>query len=78
MITYAWCFSHGRDHRFDGEPWCTATWTPLAGRTEEEALRDKEERFGDAQFLHQLPAERQLLLIQLTDGRHDVRRHEEK
>lgn len=63
---WAWCFSHGRLHRFTSgdEPWCTATWTRLTGATEDEALADKQARFGDAQFLHHLPDEQQLQLIQ--------------
>lgn len=54
---YAWCFSHGCIHRFitKRDPWCTATWAPLVGSTEAEALADKQTRYGDAQFLHQLP-----------------------
>lgn len=71
MITYAWCFSHGRLHCFHDTPWCTATWAPLTAHTEAEARTNKEERFGDAQFLDELPAERQLLLIHLADGRSD-------
>ncbi|MBD0743534.1 hypothetical protein [Streptomyces sp. CBMA152] len=66
-VTYAWCFSHGRLHRFDGDPWCTATWTPLDGGSETEALADKQARYGDAQFLHQLPDEQHLDLITNRD-----------
>lgn len=29
-MTYAWCFSHGCLHAFDGKPWCTATLAPLS------------------------------------------------
>ena len=63
---WAWCFSHGRLHRFASgeEPWCTATWAWLRGATENEALVDKSITYGDAQFLHHLPAEQQLQLIQ--------------
>jgi hypothetical protein len=57
---YAWCFSHGRLHRFTDEPWCTATWTRLDGDTEADAIANKIGRYGDAQFVHQLPAEQQL------------------
>jgi hypothetical protein len=66
-IFYAWCFSHGRLHTFDGAPWCTATWTRLTGTTEAEALADKQARYGDAQFLHQLTGEQQLDLITNRD-----------
>ncbi|WP_445520408.1 hypothetical protein [Streptomyces sp. NEAU-174] len=61
--TFAWCFSHGRLHHFDDEPWCTATWAVLPGTTEAEALAVKEEWYGDAEFLHQLPDEQQIALI---------------
>jgi hypothetical protein len=64
---FAWCFSHGRLHRFDAQPWCTALWTSLAGNTEQEALADKQTRFGDAQFEHQLPFAEQAKLHGLTD-----------
>jgi hypothetical protein len=60
---YAWCFSHGRLHHFAGHAWCTATWTPLTGTSEAEALADKHNRYGDAQFLDQLPLEQQYELI---------------
>ncbi len=58
--SFAWCFSHGRMHRFRAEPWCTATWASLAGTTEAEATADKQARFGDAQFLDDLPLEVQV------------------
>lgn len=61
--TYAWCFSHGHLHRFDGTPWCTATWARITGATEADALADKQARYGDAQFLHQLPGGQQLQLV---------------
>lgn len=57
--SFAWCFSHGRMHRFTAEPWCTATWARLAGTKGVEAAADKWGRFGDAHFLHQLPLEQQ-------------------
>lgn len=62
---YAWCFSHGRLHLFaepEG-PWCTAGWVRLTGGFEEEALADKQTRFGDAQFLHHLPNDQQVAII---------------
>lgn len=53
---YAWCFDHGRMHVFDPEkPWCTAAWVPLDGHAEAEAVADKQTRYGNAQFLHDLP-----------------------
>jgi hypothetical protein len=64
---FAWCFSHGRLHRFARPPWCTATWARLAGATEAEAMADKDARFGGAQFMHQLPLETQLELVELAD-----------
>ncbi|MFD9564401.1 hypothetical protein [Streptomyces sp. NPDC059994] len=67
-IQYAWCFSHGRLHRFDDEPWCTASWARLDGATEGDALTDKAARYGDAQFLDQLPGEQQFDLIHRTAG----------
>ncbi|MGX1129929.1 hypothetical protein RKD49_002119 [Streptomyces glaucescens] len=62
---WVWCFSHGRLHHFapGDEPWCTATWTRLDGATEHDALADKQARYGEAQFIHQLPDEQQLQLI---------------
>jgi hypothetical protein len=74
-VTFAWCFSHGQLHRFrlsdqypDGA-WCTAKWMPLDGATEEEALRDKQARFDDAQFDHHLPHEKQLAVIEACAAR---------
>lgn len=64
---YAWCFSHGRLHHFNTTPWCTATWTRLNGTTETEALADKHDRYGGAQFLHQLSGDQQLDLITNRD-----------
>ncbi|MGW7688797.1 hypothetical protein ACWGMA_07875 [Streptomyces asiaticus] len=61
--TYAWCFSHGRLHHFDDEPWCTATWAILPGATEDEAMTAKEEHYGNVEFLHQLPDDQQIALI---------------
>lgn len=64
-VRFAWCFSHGVMHRFDpADPWCTATWVWLASRDEADALADKAARYGDAQFLHHLPADQQLAIIQ--------------
>jgi hypothetical protein len=54
---YVWCFDHGRTHNFSAGAWCTAWWIPLAGTTEDEALADKQQRFGDAVFYDQLPVE---------------------
>lgn len=65
LPTYAWCFSHGTLHYFRAgqEPWCTTTWMPIDGSTEDEALAAKQQQYGDAQFLHDLPAEQQITLI---------------
>lgn len=49
-VRFAWCFDHGRLHRDPG--WCTASWVPLAGATEDEAMADKRRRFGAAEFTH--------------------------
>lgn len=71
---YAWCFSHGRLHTFvprgeaespDGA-WCTADWSRLAGASEGEALADKQDRYGDAQFLDHLPLEVQVAVMDET------------
>lgn len=56
---YAWCFSHGTIHAFADDPWCTAQWVRLEGDTEENALADKQARFGEARFLDHLPLEQQ-------------------
>lgn len=65
-MRYAWCWSHGALHKFPAgqDPWCTATWVWLDGTVEEDALTDKQARYGDARFLHQLPADQQLAIIQ--------------
>lgn len=61
---YAWCFSHGRMHRFDPEePWCTATWIRLDAGSEAEALTVKQERYGDARFVGDLPLHQQAGLV---------------
>lgn len=62
---YAWCFSHGRMHTFPvgREPWCTAWWVPLAGNTEQAALAEKRNRYGDAQFMHHLSVEQQAAIV---------------
>lgn len=68
---YAYCFDHGHFHRFRaGEtPWCTARWIPFDAYTEETALAMKQQTYGDAQFLHQLPDEQQLSVIELAKDR---------
>lgn len=62
-VVYAWCWSHGRDHRFTGDPWCTARWTPLPGTTRAKTLAAKTEQYGDAEFLHHLPDTKQLATL---------------
>jgi len=65
---YAWCFSHGFMHTFDPEmPWCTATWVWLDGDFKDQAASDKQQRYGDAKFLHELPdTEAQLAVMDLS------------
>lgn len=58
--SFAWCFSHGRMHRFTADPWCTAEWVRLDGTSQVEAEADKVARFGGAVFLHHLPLEQQV------------------
>ncbi|MFD5564498.1 hypothetical protein [Kitasatospora griseola] len=64
---YVWCFDHGRIHNFSDGAWCTAWWVQLAGTTETEALADKANRFGDAQFYDQLPVTVQVELADAQD-----------
>ncbi|MGI5422937.1 hypothetical protein [Actinomadura luteofluorescens] len=78
-VTYAWCFSHGRMHFFrpsDEHPdgaWCTALWTLLAGDTEESALADKQARFADARFAHELGPEQHLEVFEAHAARNPER-----
>jgi hypothetical protein len=60
---FAWCFSHGRLHRFTAKPWCTATWVGLRSITEAGATAEKLAQFGEAQFFHHLPPEEQALVL---------------
>ncbi|MFJ4902827.1 hypothetical protein [Streptomyces sp. NPDC088727] len=73
-VIFAWCFSHGRLHIFttEAEPWCTALWTSLAGADRDEALRDKQERFGDAVFEGQLSQEQRVRLILGAVNQHET------
>lgn len=70
---FAWCFDHGRPHNFlpdsNPEEVCSASWVPLLGDTEEEAMRHKQLVWGDAQFFDQLPLDRQGGLIAITEMR---------
>jgi hypothetical protein len=68
---YAWCFSHGIMHHFNAgdEPWCTASWIAFTATTAEEAHASKEAAYGDAAFLHQLPVDKQLEVIEIGDAR---------
>lgn len=59
-LTFAWCFSHGLMHTFDGEPWCTASWVVLDASDKATAHAVKLARFGDAQFMRDLPFEIQI------------------
>ncbi|MGW5711566.1 hypothetical protein [Streptomyces olivaceus] len=68
---FAWCFDHGIMHRFHigDEPWCTARWVAFTAATAEEAQAAKAEVYGDAHFLDQLPAEKQLEVIEVGQAR---------
>ncbi|MYX14398.1 hypothetical protein GTY67_13430 [Streptomyces sp. SID8374] len=68
---YAWCFSHGVLHTFPvgDTPWCTATWVAFTAATETDALASKRAAYGDAQFLDELPIEKQIEVIEITDAR---------
>lgn len=70
-LTYAWCFSHGTLHSFptSDTPWCTATWVAFTATTEADALAAKQEAYGDAQFLHDLPNDQQVEVIELAEAR---------
>ena len=70
-MTFAWCFSHGTMHRFKTgtEPWCTASWVGFTAPTEEVAQEAKRYAYGDARFLHDLPVERQMEVIQIGAAR---------
>lgn len=65
MLTYAWCFSHGTMHTFgvDGA-WCTADWVDLGTSNEASAERIKQDHFGDARFMNDLPIEAQEAVIE--------------
>lgn len=68
---YAWCFSHGALHAFPvgHTPWCTAVWVAFTAAHEAEALAAKHAAYGDAQFLHDLPADKQIEVIETADAR---------
>ncbi|MCM8552309.1 hypothetical protein [Streptomyces sp. STCH 565 A] len=72
---YAWCFDHGIMHRFHGgdEPWCTARWVAFTATTAEEAHAAKTKAYGDARFLHELPASKQLEVIEIGGARQNTR-----
>lgn len=67
--TYAWCFDRDVMHRFAGSPWCIARWVAFAAADGWAALAAKEDAYGDAQFLHDLPAEQQLEVIDIAAAR---------
>lgn len=71
MSRYAWCFSHGVLHRFPAgdTPWCTATWVAFTATTKAEALAAKHAAYGDAQFLNDLPADKQIEVIETAEAR---------
>lgn len=68
---FAWCFSHGTMHRFqpDVEPWCTASWIGFTATTEATALEAKQHAYGEARFLHELPVQQQLEVIETGEIR---------
>ncbi|WP_225825639.1 hypothetical protein [Streptomyces naphthomycinicus] len=66
---HAWCFDHGMLHHFTGEPWCTARWVAFTATTETDALDAKQHAYGDARFLHELPAQQQLDVIEIRRAR---------
>ncbi|MCX5137613.1 hypothetical protein OOK06_36710 [Streptomyces sp. NBC_00340] len=69
--TFAWCFSHGTMHRFqpDTDPWCTANWVAFTATAEDTALKAKTHAYGNARFLHELPVEQQLEVIEIGEAR---------
>lgn len=73
-LSFAWCFDHGSVHVFgpDGA-WCTATWVALSGNTRDGALTDKQIRYGDARFLHELPIETHLDVMNEREANHGRR-----
>lgn len=68
-IRYAWCFDHGRMHRFDGTPWCTGAWVGFTATTEDEAHAAKHRLYGSAHFLHELVPEVQLEVLHTRQAR---------
>lgn len=72
---FAWCFDHGVMHRFPvgDEPWCTARWVAFTATTAEEAHAAKTEAYGDARFLYELPASKQLEVIEIGGARQNAR-----
>lgn len=71
ITRYAHCFSHGVLHTFaEGDtPWCTATWIAFTATTRLDALAAKRAAYGEAQFLHELPADKQIEVIEITEAR---------
>lgn len=70
--TFAWCFSHGTLHRFEGalgEEWCTANWVPFAAATRGDALAVKNAWYGDAVFLEDLTLEQQVKVLEAVEAR---------
>ncbi|KQX27544.1 hypothetical protein ASD97_24910 [Streptomyces sp. Root63] len=70
---YAWCFSHGATHTFPTgtAPWCTGLWIAFTATTEAETLASKCAHYGEAQYLDELPVEKQIEVIETTDARAD-------
>lgn len=70
-ILFAWCFDHGAMHHFpiDTQPWCTAAWVAFTAGSEEQAIEAKRAAYGDTRFLHELPAAKQLEIIEIGEAR---------
>lgn len=67
---FAWCFSHGRLHRFAGQPWCTAAWIGVTGVTEADAMDAKRAAWGDARFLDDIESlDEQIAILNQCNAR---------
>lgn len=76
LVVYAWCFDHGRLHRFQprATPWCTAAWIHLDAYSEEAAVAIKQRAWGHARYLYELSPEQQATITELAARRraHDA------
>jgi hypothetical protein len=68
-VTFAWCFSHGRLHKFapDVEPWCTGNWVAFVARSEEEAMEAKVASYGEAVSFDDLPYDKKLEVLDIRN-----------